>query len=85
MDERSAAGHDFLSQLAVAWEKSTEKLEASGIRRMIIRTGVVLSENADVLERMMLPFKLFAGGPLAAAGNISPGFTWRMRFLPYNF
>lgn len=72
VDERSAAGHGFLSQLAVAWEKSTEKLEASGIRRMIIRTGVVLSENADVLERMMLPFKLFAGGPLGSGRQYIP-------------
>jgi uncharacterized protein (TIGR01777 family) len=72
VDEHSAAGHDFLSQLAVAWEKSTEKLESSGIRRVIIRTGVVLSENADVLERMMLPFKLFAGGPLGSGRQYIP-------------
>jgi uncharacterized protein (TIGR01777 family) len=53
-------GHDFLSRIAVDWEASTAPLEVLGVRRVIIRTGVVLSSAGGALPRMLLPFRLFA-------------------------
>ena len=71
--EDASAGHDFLASVCRAWEASTAELESLGVRRVIIRTGVVLDKNGGALPQMMLPFKLFAGGPL---GGGRQGFPW---------
>ncbi len=52
---------DFLSMLARKWEASTKDLETMGIRRVIIRLGVVLSRDALIIKLMRLPFKLGDG------------------------
>ena len=71
--EEMAAGDDFLAQICVPWETSTEEVERLGVRRAIIRTGIVLSRAGGALPQMMLPFRLFAGGPL---GSGRQGFPW---------
>jgi len=71
--EEASAGDDFLAQVCMAWEESTRPVEAMGVRRVIIRTGVVLSAAGGALPRMVLPFKLFVGGPL---GNGRQWFPW---------
>lgn len=58
--EEKKPGHDFLARLAVDWEASTAPLEAMGVRRVIIRTGVVLSTKGGALPRMLLPFRFLA-------------------------
>ncbi len=62
--EEDPPGEDFLARLAVEWERSTARVEALGVRRAIIRTGIVLAPEGGALPRMMLPFKFFAGGVL---------------------
>jgi uncharacterized protein len=62
LDETSIAGTGFLADVAVQWERSTEQVEASGVRRVIIRTGIVLGRDGGFLSRVMLPFRLFMGG-----------------------
>lgn len=64
LDESSPAGKDFLARLCVDWEESTHEAEFMGVRRIVLRTGVVLAEGAEVLNRLILPFRLFVGGPL---------------------
>lgn len=64
--ERSKAGRDFLAKVCVDWEKSTAEVEAAGIRRVIVRTGVVLDPKEGALARMMMPFKLYVGGKLGS-------------------
>ncbi len=71
--EESAPGLGFLAEVCRAWEASSQPVEEMGIRRVVIRTGVVLSKEEGALQRMALPFKLFAGGPL---GNGRQGFPW---------
>lgn len=71
--EEAQPGHDFLAQLAVEWEASTVPLESLGIRRVIIRTGVVLSTEGGALPRMLLPFHLFA---VSRLGNGRQWFPW---------
>jgi hypothetical protein len=70
--EETPPGHDFLAQVAVAWEASTAPLEALGLRRVVIRTGVVLSTAGGALPRMLLPFRLFAGGRLGTGRQWFP-------------
>lgn len=71
--EDTPQGHDFLSQVTAAWEASTSSLDTLGVRRVIIRTGVVLSARGGALTRMLLPFRFFAGGRL---GNGQQWFPW---------
>ena len=71
--EETPSGQDFLAQVTAKWEVSTSSLEALGVRRVIIRTGVVLSAGGGALTRMLLPFRLFVGGRL---GNGRQWFPW---------
>ncbi len=71
--ESHPPGEDFLAQVCVDWEASTAEAEALGVRRAVLRTGVVLSDAGGALPRMALPFRLLAGGPL---GNGRQWFPW---------
>jgi len=71
--ENSPAGNDFLSQVCAVWEEESSKVEQLGIRRVSVRTGIVLSTQDGALKKLLLPFKLFAGGPL---GNGKQWFPW---------
>ena len=65
-------GSDFLGRLAVEWEASTAPVEALGVRRVVIRTGVVLSLEGGALPRLLLPFRFFVGGPLGSGRQWVP-------------
>ncbi len=65
-DESSPVGSDTLARLCIDWEASTRPAEDFGIRRIVIRTGLFLTRYGGVLPRLMLPFQLFAGGPLGS-------------------
>jgi uncharacterized protein (TIGR01777 family) len=71
--EESAPGSGFLADVCKAWEDSSQPVEELDVRRVVIRTGVVLSKDEGALQRMMLPFRLFVGGPF---GNGRQGFPW---------
>lgn len=73
INEGHEAGKDFLSQVCLSWESSTSTVEKLGVRRAIIRTGVVLSRTEGALPKMLLPFYFFVGGPI---GNGKQGFSW---------
>jgi uncharacterized protein len=64
--ETSSPGDDFLAYVCKEWEAEAEKVKASGTRLVIIRIGIVLGPDGGVLARMMLPFQVFAGGPLGS-------------------
>ena len=70
--ESAPAGRDYLARLAVEWESSTAGVEALGVRRVIVRTGIVLSKNGGALPRMMLPFRFFIGGRLGSGRQWLP-------------
>lgn len=65
-DEGFPPGSDFLSGVGVDWEESTREIETLGVRRVIIRTGVVLDPKEGILPRFSLPFRLFVGGPMGS-------------------
>jgi len=70
-DDRS--GDDFLARLSIEWEASTAGVENHGVRRPVIRTGVVLARDGGALPKILLPFRLFAGGPV---GSGEQWFPW---------
>lgn len=64
LTERDAAGNDFVADVVEDWEASTAPVEDLGVRRVVFRMGVVLSADGGALERMLLPYQFYAGGPL---------------------
>lgn len=73
LDEDAPSGAGFLAGVAREWEASTEEAEALGVRRAIVRSGLVLGKGGGVWPRLALPFRFFAGGPL---GRGDQGFSW---------
>lgn len=71
--EDNGPGNDFLTKTCLAWEASTEAVEALGVRRVVIRSGVVLDMQGGALPRMILPFRFFVGGPI---GSGRQWFSW---------
>jgi uncharacterized protein (TIGR01777 family) len=72
VDESGSAGEDFLAEVVLAWEKEARKAEGLGMRVAIPRTGVVLAEGGGALDKMLPPFKLGVGGPVAGGRQYVP-------------
>lgn len=73
-DESSTSGTDFLAFVCREWEAEAEKAQRQyGIRTAIVRFGVVLGKDGGALQKLLPPFKAFAGGPL---GNGKQPFPW---------
>jgi uncharacterized protein len=70
--EQSPGGEDFLAEIVQAWEASTAEVEQLGLRRAIIRTGLVLAPQGGILPIMLLPFRLYSGGPLGSGKQFLP-------------
>lgn len=66
LDETSAPGTGFLADVCREWEAATTPAEAAGIRVVHLRFGVVLSGQGGALAKLLLPFKLGAGGKLGS-------------------
>ena len=72
VDESAPSGTGFLADVCRQWEASTASLEEMGIRRCVIRTGMVLG-NGGALARMLPPFRMYLGGP---PGTGLQGVSW---------
>jgi uncharacterized protein (TIGR01777 family) len=72
VDESEPAAGDFLARVCVEWEAEAQKAEELGMRVAVTRTGVVLSEDGGALEKMLPPFKLGVGGPVAGGKQYIP-------------
>jgi uncharacterized protein (TIGR01777 family) len=65
-DESSPPGSDFLSRLALEWERVTDPLAQISCRLVIVRTGIVISRDGGALPPMARPFKFFVGGRIGS-------------------
>lgn len=66
MDENSKKGNGFLSDLTYDWENAVNRIHAPGLRTVILRVGIVLSEKGGALPQMAQPVKYFAGAALGS-------------------
>lgn len=72
LSEATGPGNDFLAQVCQAWERSTQPVVQQGVRLVVIRTGVVLSTQGGAFPLLLLPHKLFAGGPMGSGKQWLP-------------
>ncbi len=73
LDENSPSGDGFLADTALQWEAATQPASDAGIRVVRMRIGVILSPRGGALAKMLLPFKLGAGGRV---GNGRQWWSW---------
>jgi len=66
LTEESDSGDDFLAKICIDWELEARKAEQAGVRVANPRIAVVLEDDGGVVDKMKLPFSLFAGGPLGS-------------------
>jgi uncharacterized protein len=72
VDESAPAGNDFLAGVVSEWEHEASAAGESGVRVTCTRTGVVLSPQGGALAKMLPPFKLGVGGPVAGGKQYVP-------------
>ncbi len=72
VDETASPGTDFLAEVCVEWEREATAAEELGLRVARIRTGVVLDRGGGALEKMLPPFRLGVGGPVAGGRQGMP-------------
>jgi len=72
LSETSPPGTGFLAELAIRWEQAAEEAREVGVRVVKLRIGVVLGEGGGALEKMLLPFRLFVGGPFGSGRQWFP-------------
>ena len=70
--EAFSPGSDFLAKICFDWEASTAAVAKFGVRRAVIRTGVVLSNDGGAFPKQVMPFKFFAGGPVGSGKQWYP-------------
>ena len=74
------ARDDFLAEVVAGWEGEAAKAEELGMRVVMARTGIVLSDSGGALEQMLPPFKLGLGGPIAGGSQYMPWITSTTRW-----
>lgn len=72
IDESGEAGDDFLAEICIDWEKEARMAEKLQVRTAIPRIAPVLQDGGGMIDKMKLPFMLFAGGPIGSGRQYVP-------------
>jgi uncharacterized protein (TIGR01777 family) len=72
VDESTPPAEGFLPQVVVDWENEARRAEASGVRVVIFRTGLILDPEGGLLKQLLPPFRFGVGGPLAGGDFYMP-------------
>lgn len=64
LDESAPHGTDVLASICEEWEAAADDARAANIRVVHPRIGIVLGRGGGALERMIVPYKAFVGGPI---------------------
>lgn len=70
--EQDPAGTDFLAQVCAQWEAATSRAEAAGVRVARLRTGLVLDQQAMLLQVLGRVTRLGLGGRLGSGQQYWP-------------
>jgi uncharacterized protein (TIGR01777 family) len=72
VDEDTPPADDFLANVCLAWEREAEAASALGLRVVRTRNGIVLDRRGEALAKMLPPFRLGVGGPVAGGRQYLP-------------
>jgi uncharacterized protein (TIGR01777 family) len=73
LKENALPGDDFLASVCVAWEAAAAKAESLGMRRVSVRTAIVLGPNGGTLSQLIPLYNFGLGGPM---GSGKQWFSW---------
>jgi len=75
--ETNPSGTDFLAVVCRECEEVSHPIESLGVRRSMVRTGIVLAPGAGALKIMTPIFKLGPGLPIGSRGGLfASGQQW---------
>jgi uncharacterized protein (TIGR01777 family) len=66
LDEASSPGTGFLPEVCLAWEREARAAGNLGLRVVMVRIGIVLGKEGGALKKMLPPFRMGIGGPIAS-------------------
>ena len=69
-NEDSVFEDDYLARVVKDWEEENIKFKFLGIRTVILRIGIVLSNHGGILKKLFPIFKLGLGVPLGSGNQI---------------
>jgi uncharacterized protein (TIGR01777 family) len=72
VDEHAPPGQSFLSGVCVDWEAAADPARAAEVRVVHLRSGLVLSRNGGLLQRLALLTRLGLGGRLGTGRQYMP-------------
>ncbi|WP_413375107.1 TIGR01777 family oxidoreductase [Alkalihalobacillus sp. 1P02AB] len=72
-EKSKSVDNKFLTSVVQQWEEQVAGAREFGIRTVFCRLGIVLHANEGALNQMLLPYRLFIGGPL---GTGNQWFSW---------
>lgn len=73
LHETAPKGTGFLTESTVEWEKAVAEVAKTGIRTVVLRTGIVMSTKGGALEKMLLSFMFRLG---IYFGNGKQWYSW---------
>ena len=66
LDEDAPPGDGFFADVCIAWEKAAQPVESLGVRRVSLRSGIVLAREGGALALMARAFRLGLGERLGS-------------------
>ena len=70
--ETDSSATGFAAEVCRLWEKTSLKFAGSGLRTVILRTGVVLTPKGGALEKLVVVTRLGIGSPIGSGKQYLP-------------
>lgn len=71
-EDSPGGNHDYLSRLTTEWEAAGTLPDSLNVRRVIVRSGVVLGRDGGMIQQTFLPFFMGLGGRIGSGRQYFP-------------